>query len=106
MSSKLAKRSKFSLEHFDNVCFAYPEVVRVHVQFLGVQNAQFFVGVLDVVHVLHGSVKSVQHNFAMSSNLRVVHDGICVVQVSKTAKVPLSPGVDNQEPKINKAKFV
>uniref|UniRef100_A0A3B5M6Z1 Uncharacterized protein n=1 Tax=Xiphophorus couchianus TaxID=32473 RepID=A0A3B5M6Z1_9TELE len=70
----------------------YVEVVGVHLQFLRVQHAQVFVCGLNVVHVLH-------------SFLQTCHDDLSVSRhfgVSKAAKVPLSPGVDNQTPEETK----
>uniref|UniRef100_A0A8C6S7B2 Uncharacterized protein n=1 Tax=Neogobius melanostomus TaxID=47308 RepID=A0A8C6S7B2_9GOBI len=64
---------------------AHHHIVGIHVQFLRVQHAQLSVGGLDVVHVLDGPVQSVQHLDA-------------VRQVAIGAKVPLSPGVDDQTP--------
>lgn len=58
--------------------------------------AQLRIGLLDVVQVLHCVVQSVQHNFAMGSDLGVPQDGSYTVQISKFAKIALGPGVDNQ----------
>uniref|UniRef100_A0A3B1IH09 Uncharacterized protein n=1 Tax=Astyanax mexicanus TaxID=7994 RepID=A0A3B1IH09_ASTMX len=71
----------------------HPEVVGIHVQFLGVQNTELSVGRLDVVHVLHSSIQTVEDNCTVSGNLGVSHDGSGVVQVSKIAEVPLGPGL-------------
>lgn len=79
----------------------YPEVVGVNVQFLRVQDAQLCVGFFDVVHVLHGSVQSMQHCDAVFSDHWVPHDGSRIVQVSKLAEVPLSPWVHDKTPKSN-----
>ena len=76
----------------------YLEVVRIHVQLLRVQYAQLGVGLLDVVHVLHGPVQTMQDSCPMFCNHWVWSDGRGVVEVSKVAKIPLSPGVDNQTP--------
>uniref|UniRef100_A0A8C1TDB6 Uncharacterized protein n=1 Tax=Cyprinus carpio TaxID=7962 RepID=A0A8C1TDB6_CYPCA len=62
----------------------YGKIVRIHVQFLRVQHAQFGIGFLDIIHVLHGSVKPMEHNNS----------------VSKTCEVPLGPGIHNQGPTI------
>jgi len=76
----------------------YHEVVRVHLQFLGVQHAQLCICLFDVVHVLHSSFQTSEDHLSVSCNPRIWCDSSSVVQVSKTAKVPLSPGVDNQTP--------
>ncbi|KAG9334802.1 hypothetical protein JZ751_006551 [Albula glossodonta] len=52
----------------------------IHVKFLGVQHAELGVGVLDVVHVLHGTVQTVQHYGAVSGHPRVAHDSCSVGQ--------------------------
>lgn len=74
----------------------YPEVVRIYVELLGVQHTQFSIGGFDVVHVLHGSFQAFQHDFTVSSNHRVSHDGSGIVQDSKIAEVPLGPGVNDK----------
>ena len=76
----------------------YPEVVGIHVQFLGVQHAELCICASDVVHVLQGSVQSVQHHFAVSGDHWVPHDGSGIVQVAEVAKVPLRPWVHDKTP--------
>lgn len=58
--------------------------------------AQVRVGRLDVVQVIHRLFQSIQHDFAMGSDLRVPHDGSYTVQISKFAEIALSPRVDTQ----------
>uniref|UniRef100_A0A8C7DLR6 Uncharacterized protein n=1 Tax=Oncorhynchus kisutch TaxID=8019 RepID=A0A8C7DLR6_ONCKI len=72
--------------------------VGIHAQFLGVQNAQLGVCVLYVVHVLQSSFQTAQHRGAVLSDQRIVHDGLCVVQVAEGPEVPLGPGVNDQTP--------
>lgn len=82
----------------DQVPQVYLEVVRVHVQFLGVQHTQFGIGILDVVHVLHSTVQTVEDSYSVLCNQRIYSDGSGVVEVSKVPEIPLSPGVDDQTP--------
>uniref|UniRef100_A0AAQ4QM48 Uncharacterized protein n=1 Tax=Gasterosteus aculeatus aculeatus TaxID=481459 RepID=A0AAQ4QM48_GASAC len=77
---------------------SYLEVVRVHVQFLGVQHAQLGVSCLDVVHVLHSPLQSVENSCSVFCNQRISHNCCGVVEVSKVTEIPLSPGVDDQTP--------
>uniref|UniRef100_A0A3B4C5B3 Uncharacterized protein n=1 Tax=Pygocentrus nattereri TaxID=42514 RepID=A0A3B4C5B3_PYGNA len=72
-------------------------VIRVHVEFLTVEQAQTGVGRLYVVQVLHSLVQSSQHDFAVRSHLRVSHNGSRTGQISKGSEIPLSPGVDDQQ---------
>uniref|UniRef100_A0AAY5EQM5 Uncharacterized protein n=1 Tax=Electrophorus electricus TaxID=8005 RepID=A0AAY5EQM5_ELEEL len=71
-------------------------IVGIHVQFLGVQDTQFSVGGLDVVHVLHGSLQTAQYNCSVGGNTGVSHDGSGIVQVSKFGEIPLGPGVHDK----------
>uniref|UniRef100_A0A672MHB5 Uncharacterized protein n=1 Tax=Sinocyclocheilus grahami TaxID=75366 RepID=A0A672MHB5_SINGR len=83
-------------KHFVIWVSSYPEVVRIYVELLGVQHTQFSISGFDVVHVLHGSVQAMQHDFTVSSNHGVSHDGSGIVQVSKVAEVPLGPRVNDK----------
>uniref|UniRef100_A0AAQ4R6J5 Uncharacterized protein n=1 Tax=Gasterosteus aculeatus aculeatus TaxID=481459 RepID=A0AAQ4R6J5_GASAC len=84
--------------HHDQHVESYLEVVGVHVQFLGVQHAQLGVGCLDVVHVLHSPLQSVEDSRSVFCNQRISHNCCGVVEVSEVTEIPLSPGVDDQTP--------
>uniref|UniRef100_A0A665V9A6 Uncharacterized protein n=1 Tax=Echeneis naucrates TaxID=173247 RepID=A0A665V9A6_ECHNA len=74
------------------------EIIGIHMQLLGVQHTQLSVGLLDVVHVLHGPLQTAQHHLSVICHHWVGDDGCGVVEVSKSAEIPLSPGVDHQTP--------
>ena len=67
-------------------------------QFLRVQHAQLRISVLDVVHVLHSPVQTVEDSCSMFCNQWVCNDGLGIVEISKVAEIPLTPGVDDQAP--------
>uniref|UniRef100_A0A8C8X467 Uncharacterized protein n=1 Tax=Panthera leo TaxID=9689 RepID=A0A8C8X467_PANLE len=67
----------------------HPEVLGIHMQLVTVQLAELSKGALEVVDVFQAITEGVQHLLAMGLHLTVAHNGI----------KPLSPGVDNQQPK-------
>lgn len=67
-------------------------------KFFRVQHAQLCISVLNVVHVLHGPVQTVEHNDTMCRNHGVGQDGLCIVKVPEPTKVPLAPRVHDQTP--------
>uniref|UniRef100_A0A665V9V0 Uncharacterized protein n=1 Tax=Echeneis naucrates TaxID=173247 RepID=A0A665V9V0_ECHNA len=85
-------------EHFHHFSALYLEVIGIHMQLLGVQHTQLGVGLLDAVHVIHGPLQTAQHHLSVICHHRVGDDGCGVVEVSKSAEIPLSPGVDHQTP--------
>lgn len=74
----------------------YLEVIRVYLQFLGVQHTQVFEWVLDVVQVLRSFCETTHDHFSMSCHFGICHYRIRTGEVSKFTKISLSPGVDNQ----------
>ena len=77
----------------------HPEVLRIHVQLITVQLTQRSKGTLEVIKLLQALTEGVQHLLAMGLQLRVSQNGIGRGQVPKGLKEPLSPGVDNQQPR-------
>ena len=77
----------------------HPEVLGIHVQLITVQLTQLSKGALEVVEMLQTLTKGLKYLLAMGLHLRVAHNSISSGQVPKVLKEPLSPGVDNQQPK-------
>uniref|UniRef100_A0A668ACV9 Uncharacterized protein n=1 Tax=Myripristis murdjan TaxID=586833 RepID=A0A668ACV9_9TELE len=71
-------------------------VIRIHMQLLRVHHTQCFVGILDVVQVLHSSIQPSHHCLSMCGHLSVAHDGGGAGQIAKQGEVPLSPGVHDE----------
>ena len=65
---------------------------------IGVQLTELAIALLDVIHVLHGSVQSVEHFFPVVCHHLVAHDCLGVVEGPEVSKVPPSPRVHNQAP--------
>ena len=93
--SLIIKRRRRTL----SIAQTHIEVLRIHVQLITVQLTQRSKGALEVVEMLHAITKGIQHLLAMGLHLRVVHNSISSGQVPKGLKEPLSPGVDNQQPR-------
>lgn len=75
----------------------YPEVFRIHSEYFTVILAQTGVNPHDVVHVLHCYVQTPHHHLAMGDHLGITHYCIGTGQFSKSAEIPLGPGVDDQD---------
>uniref|UniRef100_A0A4W2I4I4 Uncharacterized protein n=1 Tax=Bos indicus x Bos taurus TaxID=30522 RepID=A0A4W2I4I4_BOBOX len=73
--------------------------IKIHVQLITVQLTQRSKGTLEVIKLLQALTEGVQHLLAMGLHLRVSQNGIGRGQVPKGLKEPLSPGVDNQQPR-------
>lgn len=76
----------------------YPEVIRIHMDYVRVLHAQGFVDFLDVVQVLHSSFQPTHHYLTMLGHFLVSQDGSVSGNVAKRTEVSLSPGIHNQEP--------
>uniref|UniRef100_A0A3B4FGF4 Uncharacterized protein n=1 Tax=Pundamilia nyererei TaxID=303518 RepID=A0A3B4FGF4_9CICH len=91
-----------SHQHENDKCFwvlvgTYPEVIGIHVELLRVHSAQFGVGLLDVVQVLHSIFQTTHHGPSVLCHFGVSHNGSIGGQVSKGFEVSLTPGVHNQK---------
>lgn len=75
------------------------EVLRIHMKLVTVQFTEMSKGLLEVVHVLNCQAQGCQHFLAMGFDSGITHDGLGRREVSKFVKEPLSPWVNNQEPK-------
>uniref|UniRef100_A0A8C4IPY1 Secreted protein n=1 Tax=Dicentrarchus labrax TaxID=13489 RepID=A0A8C4IPY1_DICLA len=64
--------------------------------FLVVQPAQISICGFNVVHVLHCTIQCFQHHLAMSCYFGVTQNSSCREDISKSTKIPLSPGVNDQ----------
>uniref|UniRef100_A0A668ATL5 Uncharacterized protein n=1 Tax=Myripristis murdjan TaxID=586833 RepID=A0A668ATL5_9TELE len=78
-------------------------VIRIHMQLLRVHHTQCFVGILDVVQVLHSSIQPSHHCLSMCGHLSVAHDGGGAGQIAKQGEVPLSPGVHDEKPELTQS---
>uniref|UniRef100_A0A3Q3B4Q0 Uncharacterized protein n=1 Tax=Kryptolebias marmoratus TaxID=37003 RepID=A0A3Q3B4Q0_KRYMA len=72
--------------------------VGIHMELLGVHNAQVGVGVLDVVQVLHSGFQSTHHDLSVVGHLSVSTNGGVGGEVSESSEVSLSPGAHHQKP--------
>uniref|UniRef100_A0A3P9D5J9 Uncharacterized protein n=1 Tax=Maylandia zebra TaxID=106582 RepID=A0A3P9D5J9_9CICH len=72
-------------------------VIGIHVELLRVHSAQFGVGLLDVVQVLHSIFQTTHHGLSVLCHFGVSHNGSVGGQVSKFFEVSLTPGAHNQK---------
>uniref|UniRef100_A0A673ULX6 Globin domain-containing protein n=1 Tax=Suricata suricatta TaxID=37032 RepID=A0A673ULX6_SURSU len=97
------------LKKLDDLQGAFAKLSELHCDKLHVDPENFKVslgnvpflskGTLEVIEVFQTIAEGVQHLLAMGLHLGVAHNGISRRQVPKGLKEPLSPGVDNQQPK-------
>uniref|UniRef100_A0A8C4DPA9 Uncharacterized protein n=1 Tax=Dicentrarchus labrax TaxID=13489 RepID=A0A8C4DPA9_DICLA len=81
----------------------YPEVIRIHMDFLRVLHAQLGIDVLDVVHVLHSSVQPTHHCLTVLGHQRVSEDGGIGGEVAECCEVSLSPRIHDQKSEITRS---
>uniref|UniRef100_A0A8C5MX14 Uncharacterized protein n=1 Tax=Leptobrachium leishanense TaxID=445787 RepID=A0A8C5MX14_9ANUR len=76
----------------------YPEVLWIHVQFVGVGVTQVMESGLDAIQVVGCVVESPQDLLAVSLYFGVSSNCNFIGQASERAEIPLGPGVDEKQP--------